>query len=137
MSVLFLECPEEFPELVELWRKSFAETATAHPTSKAPPRTTPLNIDVIDCDDPRYDLRNGFTKAVVSTQTTPSVSATPKKTSIPNVIYYTMEDGGESEGASATSARAAKILADLVDDAPAEQRVPNHRPCHGAPAYCC
>lgn len=72
MSVLFLECPEEFPELVELWRKSFAETATAHPTSEAPLRTTPLNIDVIDCDDPRYDLQGGFTKAVVPTQTTPS-----------------------------------------------------------------
>lgn len=46
MSVL--ERPEEFPELVELCRKSFDETAP--PTSSPPLRTTPLTIDVIDCD---------------------------------------------------------------------------------------
>lgn len=134
MSVLSLERPEEFPELVELCRKSFGETAP--PTSSPPLRTTPLTIDVIDCDDPRYDLQGGFTKAVVSTQTTPSGSETPKKTSIPNVIYYTMEDGGESHGARVTSALAAKLLAE-ASCAPAERRVPNHRPCYGAPAYCC
>lgn len=147
MSVLSLEHPEEFPELVEICQKAFVHSAKEKALPEIKPRTIPT-FDIVTMEDgelaPPTALiaAREFAEVAMMKPEIPRCTS-PANVAIPNENYYTMEDGGQSEGASATSARAAQLLAHLDDaaqigpPAPAKQRIPDHRPCNGSPAYCC
>jgi len=70
------------------------------------------------------------------------IASLPTTPSIPRDDISTSEDGGKSEGASATSLRAAHILAQVLrvdsDEEDDERPALNtYRPCDGRTPYCC
>ena len=142
MSVLSIERPEEFPELAAACQRAFEQSMTAKPAPSIPPRTTPLCITVTDFD---YPTAPNFATEKFAAATTQTAQKSTPPASAPQIGYFTMEDGGQSAGATETSARAALLLAHIDDvpavvaaaPTPAPRRVPNYRPCHGGPAYCC
>lgn len=146
MSVLTLQYPEEFPEHV-VCGDAF-KCASLHSASPNNGRATPAFgvVTMEDAGQPEASIvlsliasKELAEAATISTPTTISHSGV-SSTSAPKTAYYTTEDGGQSEGATLTSAYAASILANL-DEAPSStlNRTTGRyaRQCVEGPTCCC
>jgi len=109
-----------------------------------------MSLEVLERTTAPATLATPFAFAVTAT---PSPNNAPLRRTSDDSKIITMEDGGQSEGASATSLRAAYLLAHIDDDVVAQdiQPVPAasqleaghgggsryRRTCDGHAPYCC
>ena len=107
MSVLSLERPEEFPELAEVCKRSFARSIEAKSHATNPLRTEPTCILVTDVDQSIASIECAHFAAEVffAVATATTTGSLPSdhviKTHTPAPTHYTIEADGQSEGCSA------------------------------------
>lgn len=107
---------EEFPEMTAVCKSAFTQSTSR--ASLIPSRTSPLSFSAIDFDhtdgatSTALMAANEFTLvALMSPVDAASPTIGSRDSKAPRPICFTMEDGGQSNGASTTSAHAAMLLA--------------------------